>query len=763
MNRNIIVSSVVCASVIACNGHTVSAKDVESLVLAENGRTKYRIVIGGSAAHGEEQAAKELALFLGQITGAEFPVERDDTPASKFEIVLGDTNRKSRKDIPEHLRTDNWEGFVLLREDARVYILGNIPRATLYGVYDFLDVELGVRFLTPDATHVPKRLTLALALKSRMYAPPIERRTIWEGLGGSTVFRNRMNGIGWGISSQLGGVKWVGPKTHTFNALVPVEKYFDDHPEYFAEIEGRRRRQYDGHIVQLCLTNPDVLRIATETAMSWLGPDVKTDPENKYVISVTVNDSPYFCKCGPCVDVNRQEGVAEGGTKMRFVNAIATRLARGYPQVAVETMLYHTELPKKTRPVANVLIQAVHDPDWRYALDDESSEGNRQALAKFRELHRDMGQGAIYNWVKLGTYGSTSFLDPRPNLRFIARNIRIMTENGVRGYFVQTVQSRGAEMQALRYYLIARALWRPDIDDRETIDEFCRLYYGGGAEDVLRHINFLHDEYGLLDRSKVTAADTTVLYDERYLTRADAILSRAESKAETPEIKQRVATCRLPIWKIKLDRAFGNVGKVFAFPVDWPFRFDADDKGLDEQWQKTTDFSQWTTMRIDDQWTKQGEDRRGVGWYGFNFDLPETTGGPLALWFAGIIGEVDIFLDGEKIGEQKLPATSMWQHGFYVPLKKKPAAGGHTLVVRVFQPDYNCGIWKPVAIIDMSVPISDDQRMAGNRFIEVATAANLQFISESYGGRGTQTKKMYYPKVRYFLTHGRPQGANHGR
>ena len=150
-----------------------------------------------------------------------------------------------------------------------------------------------------------------------------------------------------------------------------------------AEIEGKRHREYDGHMVQMCLTNPDVLRIAIESARGWLGPHVKAEPENKYVISVTVNDSPFFCKCAECVAVNRQEGVTEGGTKMRFVNAIANRMAEEYPHVAVETMLYHTAMPKKTKPVSNVLIQLVYDPDWRYAFDDQSYEVNRRALNRF--------------------------------------------------------------------------------------------------------------------------------------------------------------------------------------------------------------------------------------------------------------------------------------------------------------------------------------------------------------------------------------------
>ncbi len=738
---------------VACN-LTAGQDDVSPLVLAENGQTKYQIVIGRSADFGEDLAAKELALFLEQITGAPFPVKRDDEAPSDFEIVLGDTIRKRARDIPEDLRTDNWEGFALIREGAKLFIMGNIPRGTLYGVYDFLDVELGVRFLAAEVNHVPKEPTLKVAMKSRKYGPPIERRTIWEGLGGDTMLRNRMNGAGFTVlNGKLGGVKVVGPQTHTFNTLVPVERYFDEHPEYFSAIKGRRRSEYDGLVTQLCLTNPDVAGVAMGSIRGWLGPEVEANPYNKYVVSVTVNDSSNFCKCARCVAVNEAEGVEEGATLMRFVNVIAAQLDREYPSVSVETMVYGTSLPR-TRPVSNVLMQMVRTPDMRYALDDPSCAENLKALAEFRRWKEAVGQGGLYNWLWLGTYGSTSYLDPRPNLKHLTRNIRIMNECGVIGFFSQTVQSRGTEMQDLRYYLIARSLWRPTLDGRETIEEFCNLYYGQAAKDVLRYIDFLHDEDGTRDRSIVTAANTTALYDDHFLKTSDAILAAAESKARTPQIKQRVATCRLPIWKIKLDRAFGEVGKVFAFAVTWSFRIDPHDKGIAESWFKAASFEDWQTMRIDQHWTRQGEEHRGVAWYGIEFDMVQTNGAPLALWFDAIDGDADIFLDGVKIGEQKLPATSMWQHGFFIPLLDGLAPGAHRLCVRVFKPNYNAGMWKGVSIVDMSVPISQELRTAGERFIDVARAADLTFLSESYGGRYTQTEKMYYPKIEFFLRHG---------
>jgi len=307
----------------------------EPLLLAEDGATKYRIIIGKAASDAEIHAARELALFLNQITGAEFPVHRDDAAPAQFEILVGRTGRLSIEQLPPQLRTDNWEGFTLFRDGSRLHILGNIPRATLYGVYDFLDVELGVRFLTADVNHVPRRPTLAIDFESRKFAPRIELRAIWEVLGGPSIVRNRMNGQAFYIPMEkmLGGVKRIGPKTHTFNALVPMEKYFDEHPEYFSQIDGVRLRptgRRHGTVTQLCLTNPDVLRISLETIRGWVGPAMAENPYNKYLVNVTVNDNAYFCKCGPCVAVNTEEGVVEGGTKMRFVNAIASKMAEAY-------------------------------------------------------------------------------------------------------------------------------------------------------------------------------------------------------------------------------------------------------------------------------------------------------------------------------------------------------------------------------------------------------------------------------------------------
>ena len=314
-------------------------------------------------------------------------------------------------------------------------------------------------------------------------------------------------------------------------------------------------------------------------------------------------------------------------------------------------------------------------------------------------------------------------------------------------------------MQDLRYYLLARAMWRPEVDSRETIEEFCRLYYGRGAPDVLRYIDFLHDHYvvdiGSWDRMR-ERLDYEVVYDDKFVSKADAILAKAESSAETPEIKHRVATCRLPVWKIRLEEAMGEVGKVYSFPVQWHFKFDARDEGLKQGWQRATDFEGWGKMRIDKHWTMQGEQRRGVAWYASTFEMPDTKGAPLALYFGAVDGYYDIFVDGVKVAERHgMNLDMVWHDIFFVPLDDGLSPGKHVIVLRVRKDNYAAGIWKHVAVMDMSVPISDELRTAGERFIAVAQAAGLLRWSEIYAQPfGIQMENFLYPKIEFFLRHG---------
>ena len=61
----------------------------DDLILADGGKSEYRIVIAADASPSTQYAAKELQTFLKQISAAELPMVTDREAATGHEIVLG--------------------------------------------------------------------------------------------------------------------------------------------------------------------------------------------------------------------------------------------------------------------------------------------------------------------------------------------------------------------------------------------------------------------------------------------------------------------------------------------------------------------------------------------------------------------------------------------------------------------------------------------------------------------------------------------------
>jgi hypothetical protein len=196
-----------------------------------------------------------------------------------------------------------------------------------------------------------------------------------------------------------------------------------------------------------------------------------------------------------------------------------------------------------------------------------------------------------------------------------------------------------------------------------------------------------------------------------------------------------------------IDRAFVTTGKLAVLPIEWRFRFDADDSGMRGEWFRQTDFSSWKPIRINDWWTSQGEARRGVGWYGVEFGIPETSVRPLSLFFGAVDGICDIYIDGSKVGEQKLAPELMWNKPFSIGLPASIGPGKHTVVMRVEKHNYAAGIWKPITICDPTAPLGEETREACERFVTVGSSIPLRQLSE--GGSGVD--ESYYTLIRSFL------------
>jgi hypothetical protein len=101
------------------------------------------------------------------------------------------------------------------------------------------------------------------------------------------------------------------------------------------------------------MTNPDVLRISTETVMKWI-----EDNPSATIFSVSHNDTYKNCQCDACKAVDAEEG-SPSGLLLRFVNSIADEVAKKHPKVLIDTLAYQwTEKPPRiTKPRPNVRVR----------------------------------------------------------------------------------------------------------------------------------------------------------------------------------------------------------------------------------------------------------------------------------------------------------------------------------------------------------------------------------------------------------------------
>ena len=267
---------------------------------------------------------------------------------------------------------------------------------------------------------------------------------------------------------------------HTFQHLVPPEKYFAQHPEYYSEIGGQRVHEH----AQLCLTNPEVLRIATESVLRWID-----ESPGASIISVSQNDNRGYCTCAKCAALAEKEG-SESGPMLHFVNAIADVVAKKHPHIIIDTLAYQytRKPPKHVKPRPNVAVR----------LCSIECEFNRPlATSDFNKTFVDdiKGWNKICNRLHIWDYviNYAHCVQPFPNFYVLQPNIQFFRDNGVTGIYEEANYfSRGGEFAELRTYIMAKLLWDPEYDVDTAIDEFCRAYYGKAWHLIRGYIDDTH-------------------------------------------------------------------------------------------------------------------------------------------------------------------------------------------------------------------------------------------------------------------------------
>ena len=440
-----------------------------TLDLAVRGHApEYAIVRAADASASVKYAAEELRDFTERMTGVRLPIVTDEGPLPPKAIVL----RKN---------ASGDDAFRLVARPPHLYVEGSDVRGVLYGVYELLERYGGCRWYASWHTVVPARDAFSVPDDlDDAQAPAFLCRDVhwWDYFKGDFAARNRVNGGLNKLKERHGGNTWrfgggLG-NCHTFERLLPPEKYFDEHPEYFSMVNGVRLKER----TQLCLTNPDVLRLVTSNVLAR----IRKDPGAKFY-GVSQNDWRNWCECPACKAVDDEEG-SHAGTVVRFVNAIAEAVEKEFPDKIIETLAYQytRHAPKKTKVGHNVIpCLCSIECDFSRPLATSPCPDNVSFLKDIEDWNRQTD--CLYVWDYVTDF--RCYPHPFPNVYVMQENVKFFRDHGVKMLFEQgACQGRHAGFAELKGWLLAKWMWNPDLPAEPLIADFFNGYYGKAAPIV---------------------------------------------------------------------------------------------------------------------------------------------------------------------------------------------------------------------------------------------------------------------------------------
>ena len=434
-----------------------------------------------------QAAAAVLQDYLEKITGARPALVAAETEGQTISLRLV-------QDAPGHKK-----GAYTLRGDGEEFTIEAADAAGLWnGVYGFLRRVCGVEVYSADVIGVPENGSFTLPdTYDYTYEPLLEYAdTDWaSGRDVAFAVAHGMNGSRSGIDTPYGKpVNYMG-FCHTLGAdFVPYWAYFDAHPEYYALTQRSGQREP----TQVCLSNPDVLRLTIEGVLNKLRESY--DPEAALnIVSVSQLDNFDYCVCENCSALMEQYG-GPSGALIWFIDQVAEAVEPEYPDAVIDTFAYEytRHAPKNITVRENVCVRLCSiECCFAHAIDDPECAVNADFYQDLQDWSAICSR--LYVWDYTTDFNQT--LGVFPNFGVLRENLRVFRENNVVGYFAQGVGSQigcDTEFADLRAYELACNM-REDLTEEENAAlcrGFLNAYYGEGADEIAQYLDYITKHAG---------------------------------------------------------------------------------------------------------------------------------------------------------------------------------------------------------------------------------------------------------------------------
>ena len=448
-----------------------------------NGKSDYVIVIAPKAQQEVARyAARDLQSYIQKATGAKLPIVKEAQKGNRPAFMLG------------FIKVDKPEGFVIKTQGKDIHISGNDTPGnvlnnhwasgarvgTWFGVADFLEKQLGVRWFMPGemGEYVPKKSNLDVPALDYADSPRFESRRLGyqtrAGMPAKQVIEvqlfMRRNRVGHTNS-------WCA--WHSWLHYLKKEDYFDKHPEYFAMVGGRRLGTYShGHGLQICTTNPKALDQLAENMMA----DLKKR-KTPSMLPLSPNDGGKMCECANCTALD--DGVRSDGSPimttrmMTYANEMAKRITKHFPKqtMGMYAYSYYVEGVSKVKVHPSITIMEVLNDTGLSYYNPQIRQSHLKNLKAWRSVLNKL----FYYATPEGMGGLELPCSQFNNISMLYDNLYAA---GVTGIDMNNGTSYSASGLNNYYYL--KYAWGDIKDRKKFYAETLRDCYGPVAAPVVK-------------------------------------------------------------------------------------------------------------------------------------------------------------------------------------------------------------------------------------------------------------------------------------
>jgi len=509
------------------------------MAIVEKGQAKAVIVTPDKPLRAVAYAAEELQKHVEMVSGARLEIAAESAVPAGARIYLGPCKATAAAGLDVSKLPFN--AFIIRLTDAGFFLIGDdsegpVPATemttragTLFAVYEFLEKQLGVRWLWPGdmGTFAPKRDTIIVASWDQVHRPHqlntcvrahMEKYNKEDSKGFSSIEaygRYKREEEAW-LTRHRMSMPQSASASHAPKSYAYWQRFgaTGTHLEYFALLNtGKRetmRGNESGSRVTWCVSQPKLWDQVVADWVEYKDPsgNVTRRADTNDFVQAGENDCPGLCMCEACRawdepdprfathpywngTLKRPLTLADralfwghdsaeaspslSGRYAKFWMKVLERAKKVRPDARLATFAYANtyEAPKQTKLHPDVWVRVVAPFGYPFTEKKLSSyEANWQAWAATGAtlVHRP-------NYMLCGHNMPLYFAGA------LARNLRFVFQHNCRETDFDSLLGAFAN-QGPTLYTLVRLHVRPEMTGEQVLDEYYAIF--GAAKDKVR-------------------------------------------------------------------------------------------------------------------------------------------------------------------------------------------------------------------------------------------------------------------------------------